>query len=94
MQPNFWINFYTAPDPSLWQGRSDALPDEQMYQQIECVNLLVTENSALQKSKSSEKTAAKVISIDFVELAPPLDQPNKTAMLTAALIMIYLQSAL
>jgi len=39
MQTNFWNDFYTPPDPNLWQGRPDALQDEQMYQQITCINL-------------------------------------------------------
>ena len=36
--------------------------------------------------------SGKVISIDFVELSPPLDQHNKTALLAASLIMSYLQT--
>ena len=60
MQPDFWINFYTPPDPALWQGRSDALPGEQLYQQIQCVNLLIDSDSLLQKKEPIKKTFAFV----------------------------------
>lgn len=34
--------------------------------------------------------SGKVIGVDFVELSPPLDQDNKTAMLAASLVITYL----
>lgn len=38
--------FYVPPDPNLWQGRTDALPFEQLYQHVQPISLdcLTTSN--------------------------------------------------
>lgn len=36
---NNWTNQYQAPDLSLWEGRSDSLPNERFFQIIQCIDL-------------------------------------------------------
>lgn len=33
------INYYEPPNQSLWQGRSDTLPNERIFQWVDCINV-------------------------------------------------------
>lgn len=41
---------YVPPDPSLWQGRTDSLPNERFFQHVQCIDMRY---SSLESSKTS-----------------------------------------
>ncbi|KTC65649.1 formimidoylglutamase (plasmid) [Legionella adelaidensis] len=46
------FTYYSPPNPTLWQGRADSLPDERFFQKVQCLDLRNNKLEASEEKKT------------------------------------------